>query len=248
MAGSVALRRNNAAAFGAGSGACPGAGAVRVPDTRMNPTGAPYAAPPMDDRDSRALWLALSPDGVDVGGPGVQRVTQWTNAHPDRRDMPRRIDDQMALTIAEVDVGFSPRPGGWLFTRTARPAQGRLTDRPTTGLLIVLISPSTPADAQSLRDWADFVHISEIAATAVPGFTTITPYERADAGPNPERPRWLHFYEMDTDDPEAAFISMPRLVAQRIGKPGEARWDEWAAHPALQIDYVQTFRLATSRV
>ena len=36
----------------------------------------------------------------------------------------------------------------------------------------------------------------------------ITPYENATGGD----PRFMHFYEMDTDDPERAFKSMTPLV------------------------------------
>ena len=74
-----------------------------------------------------------------------------------------------------------------------------LTGRPTIGLSLVLISPKEPDRAQELRDWADFVHIRHIAEVGVPGYTMITPYENATGGD----PRFMHFYEMDTDDPEA---------------------------------------------
>ena len=88
-----------------------------------------------------------------------------------------------------------------------------LTGRPTIGLSLVLISPKEPERAQELRDWADFVHIRHIAEAAVPGYTMITPYENATGGD----PRFMHFYEMDTDDPERAFKSMTPLVMERIG-------------------------------
>ena len=56
-------------------------------------------------------------------------------------------------------------------------------------------------------------------------------------------PRFLHFYELDTDDPEGAFRTMPKLVEQRLGGgPGTPVWDEWAFHPALRIMYVNSFR------
>ena len=66
----------------------------------------------------------------------------------------------------------------------------------------------------------------------------ITPYEH-DAGGDP---RFLHFYEMDTDDPEAAFIAMPKLVMERIGAPGTPAFDAWANHEELRIMYVNSFR------
>jgi hypothetical protein len=112
-----------------------------------------------------------------------------------------------------------------------------LTGAPTIGLSLVLISPREPHQAQALRDWGDFVHIREIAAAAVPGFAMITPYENATGGD----PRYLHFYEMDTDEPEAAFRAMTPLVSARIGTPATDAWKHWAFHPALRIMYVNTF-------
>ena len=47
----------------------------------------------------------------------------------------------------------------------------------------------------------------------MPGYTMITPYENATGGD----PRFMHFYEMDTDDPERAFKAMTPLVMDRIG-------------------------------
>ena len=47
----------------------------------------------------------------------------------------------------------------------------------------------------------------------MPGYAMITPYENATGGD----PRFMHFYEMDTDDPERAFKAMTPLVMERIG-------------------------------
>jgi hypothetical protein len=115
-----------------------------------------------------------------------------------------------------------------------------LTGRPTRGLELVLISPKTEAGAQALRDWADFVHIRHIAAAAVPGFAMITPYENVSGA----RPRFLHFYELETDDAEAAFQRMTPATLARL--PDKADRRAWAGHPELVIDYVSTFRLAAS--
>jgi len=107
------------------------------------------------------------------------------------------------------------------------------------GILLVLITPRSDAEAQALRDWADFVHLRWIAAARVPGYTTITPYEHIDLG----SPRFCHFYEMTTAEPRATFASMTPLVAELLGGgPGTAAYDDWANHPALRIDYVNTFR------
>jgi hypothetical protein len=58
----------------------------------------------------------------------------------------------------------------------------------------------------------------------------------------------MHLYEMDTDDPEASFQLMPKLVEERLGPRGSPAWDEWAWHPALLIEYVNTFRLVDEQV
>jgi hypothetical protein len=194
--------------------------------------------------------LYLEPSNVLPAGweseraalPGVERVTRWENAHRDRSDLPRHIPEFDLLGLCEVDETFRPPPGdGYHFRRYPRPGQGILTGEETTGLLVVLIAPRRSEDAQALRDWADFIHIRHIAATAVPGYGMITPYELVGV-PGRDDPRFLHLYEIHDDDPEAVFESMTKLVIQRIGGPGTAAFDEWAGHPALRIIYVNTFR------
>jgi hypothetical protein len=51
----------------------------------------------------------------------------------------------------------------------------------------------------------------------------------------------MHFYEMDTDDPETAFKSMTPLVMQRIGGQGTEAFKNWAFCPSLRIMYVNSF-------
>ncbi len=160
-----------------------------------------------------------------------------------RTDLPRKLPEFSHLGVYEVDDTFRAPPvpdgvTGHHFRRTGRPGQGRLTAKPTIGLSLVLISPRSPEGARSLRDWADFVHIRHIAEVSVPGYSMITPYEHAAGGD----PRFLHFYEMDTDDPEASFQAMTPLVAQLLGEPGTPAFDHWATHPELRIMYVNSFR------
>ncbi|HEX3981202.1 MAG TPA: hypothetical protein VHW93_08260 [Acidimicrobiales bacterium] len=99
-----------------------------------------------------------------------------------------------------------------------------------------------------MRDWADFVHIRHIAEAAVPGYTMITPYENVTGG----NPRYLHFYEMDSDEPEVSFGLMTPLVegllrhqARTDGRDDSATADHdfrrWAFHDALRIEYVNSF-------
>ena len=207
----------------------------------------------MEDRDTPALYLEMTDAPVDeyvrdrvpevLRVPGAKRATWWANCVRDRADLPRRLPEFDHLAVYEADREFAP-PGtpegvdGLLYVRTARPGQGRLSGRPTIGLSLVLISPRSPDGARSLRDWADFVHLRHIAEVGVPGYSMVTPYEHASGG----EPRFLHFYEMDTEDPEASFKAMTPLVARLLGDPGTPAFDEWAGHPELRIEYVNSFR------
>ncbi len=231
----------------------------------------------MEDRITPALYLEMTDGPIDHYVAGrmdelcarvdVSRATWWRNVHRDRTDLPRRIPEFGHLAVYEVDPAFeapSAPPGvvGYLFHHYPRPGQGRITGRPTVGLSLVLISPTERHRAQELRDWGDFVHIRFIAEANVPGYTMITPYENVTGGD----PLFLHFYEMDTDDPEAAFRSMTPLVEQSLnggGTPmaqlldaeGSSRSDvlaaqseqfteafrAWGFHDALQIIYVNSF-------
>jgi hypothetical protein len=209
----------------------------------------------VEDRTTAGLYLELAPTDADAYGrtrapvlaarTGVTRTTWWSNQHPHRDDLPRRLEEFATLGVHELlGDGFQPPdpPTGGLglhFERTPRPGQGVLTGEPTNGLLLVLISPRPPDQAQALRDWGDFVHLRHIVEAAVPGYRMITPYQRVGGG----EPRFCHFYELVTDDPEATYQAMTPLVRERLGGPGTDAYDRWAWHPALRIDYVNTFRL-----
>jgi hypothetical protein len=194
----------------------------------------------MTDRAAAAYAHERVPDLL--GQPGVQRATWWRNVHRDRADLPAVLAEFDHLGVYEVDESFRApaTPAdvrGYHFRHFPRPGQGVVTGRPTIGLSLVLISPKDVARAQELRDWADFVHIRHIAEAAVPGYCMITPYENVTGGD----PRFMHFYEMDTDDPETAFTSMTPLVAGRIGDETTAAFKRWAWGPSLRIMYVNTF-------
>ena len=206
----------------------------------------------MEDRITEGLYLEMTDDPIDeyaamrvpevLAMSGVTRATWWENVVRDRTDLPRRLAEFTYLSVYEVENQFTApktRAGitGHHFRLTPRPGQGRLTGRPTIGLSLVLISPRDPADAQALRDWGDFVHIRHIAEVGVPGYGMITPYENVTGGD----PRFLHFYEMDTDDPEASFQAMTPLVTELLGDGTDA-WQHWARHPTLRIMYVNSFR------
>jgi hypothetical protein len=178
--------------------------------------------------------------------PGVDRVSWWHNNVPGRDELPMAVEDGTLLGIAEVNESFLAPPllrgtTARLFRRYPRPSQGILTGAPTTGLLVVWISPDSPAHAVTLRDWGDFVHIRHIAAAAVPGFTHITPYENTVA----TDPRFMHFYELDTDDPEAAYMGMARHMAKYFGGSRTKEFQVWADLEAAsgQVIYCNTFRI-----
>ena len=207
----------------------------------------------MEDRITAGLYLEMTDQPVDtyvgerVPGvlalAGVERATWWENVWRDRDDLPRRLPEFGLLSVYEVGDAFRApatpdEVNGHHFRRTPRPGQGRLTGRPTIGLSLVLISPRAPEQAQELRDWADFVHIRHIAEVGVPGYAMITPYENVTGGD----PRFMHFYEMDTDDPEASFKAMTPLVTELLGAPGTEAWDSWANTRELRIMYVNSFR------
>lgn len=174
-----------------------------------------------------APTLVLDPNG--------EGATRWADCVPGRTEVPRTVPEIPVLGITPFEPSDAITASGWCFRRTPRPGQGRLTGRPTVGLLLVLISPVDPDRGQELRDWADFIHINHIAAAAVPGYTMITPYENGGEGP-----RFLHLYEMDDEDPETTYKRMTPLVKARLERD---EFRTWTGHPQLQIDYVSTYRL-----
>lgn len=206
----------------------------------------------MEDRLTPGLYLELAHDDPELYGakrvpellalPGVARASRWENLRPDRDEFERTIPEFPTLGVYEVDGAFRPPPGphvGHHFLRHPRPPQGNLSGRPTRGLLLVLVSPVDASGAQALRDWADFTHIREIAAAGIEGFTMITVYENATGG----TPRFLHLYELDAEDPEAAFQQMARrTLERRLGGPATPEAKAWFSHEQLVIDYVNTFR------
>ena len=208
----------------------------------------------MEDRITPSLYLELTDRDAaryaDERVPavlarrGVTRATWWTNCVPFRTDLPRTIPEFQTLGVFEAEAEFTTPDEvpddvtGLHFLHYRRPGQGTISDRPTLGLELVLISPRTPDEAQALRDWGDFVHIRDIAAAAPDHFTMITPYENASGG----TPRFMHFYELDTDDPEPAFRGMAPATMERVGAYGTHAKEEGWNHEALVIDYVNTFR------
>ena len=184
------------------------------------------------------------------------RAAAFENLRPDEQRFPRKIDDFSHLTVYEIQnedvagaaVEANGLPAGapgvrvtnrLVYRRYPRASQGRLTGRPTRGVFLILISPTERNLAQTLRDWADFVHIHYIAAATPPGYTVITPYESVDG----RDPLYLHFYELDTDDPVAAVEGMTPAVCRYRGfEMGDEAFLRWAFTDSLDIWYVNVFR------
>ncbi len=210
----------------------------------------------MEDRITGVIYLEMTdrlperyseervPEVLSL--PGVHRASWWANCVPYRTDLPRTLPEFAILGVYEADQRFEPPDAvalphditGFCFDHYPRPGQGTISHRPTLGLELVLISPRVPEEGQALRDWGDFVHIRDIAAAAPDHFTMITPYENRAPG----SPRYMHLYELDTDDPEAAFREMAPITVARVGAYGTHHLGEWRGHEALVIDYVNTFR------
>lgn len=212
----------------------------------------------MEDRETPVLYLEMTESTPDHYAstrvpevralPGVARATWWRNVYRDRPDLPRELPEFDTLGVYECDPSFvAPATpdgvAGHHFLRTPRPGQGRITGKPTVSLSLVLISPTTPANAQVLRDWGDFVHINHIVEAGVPGFTMITPYENVTRGD----PRYMHFYEFDDPDAEVTFKRMAPLVETRVGARATPEYQAWAVHPTLRIMYVNSFSLVGER-
>jgi hypothetical protein len=209
----------------------------------------------VEDRSTRGLYLELGNGTTDeyaerAAGlarlPGVVRVTCWENCLPGRTDLPAKVAEGSMLAVAEVDRSFVPpdKPHdveAHCFERHRRPSQGILSGRATRGLLIVWISPRTPELTKDLRDWGDFVHIRHIAAAGIPGFTQISVFENVAPGD----PKYMHFYEFDSDDPERTFSTMVDFVAPRLGGPESEAFTNWAdwRNAGGRLFYCNTFRL-----
>src|SRR5580704_7646888 len=112
----------------------------------------------MTDRPVEAYAAERVPQVLSLNG--VQRASWWENCVPFRTDLPRTLPEFGVLGVYEADQGFESPAGdlalpddvaGLCFDHYARPGQGTISDRPTLGLELVLISPRNPEDGQALR-------------------------------------------------------------------------------------------------
>ncbi len=111
---------------------------------------------------------------------GVHRASWWSNCVPFRTDLPRTLPEFSLLGLYEADRAFVPPEGGAVppedisglcFDHYPRPGQGTISDRPTLGLELVLISPRTPEADRALRDWGT----SSTFVTSPPPHPTTSP-------------------------------------------------------------------------
>jgi hypothetical protein len=199
----------------------------------------------MEDRQPPRLHLELvrPPDRVDQRAEAVAsagwEVSVWEPATTADDDLPRTLPRCDGVVIGEGDGGLVASASAATtvvpLARYPRPSQGSCSGERTTGILLVLISAKHRDSAQSLRDWADFVHLRHIAEAAVPGYRTITPWENESGG----TPRFCHLYEMVGDDPQRTFEHMTPLVRARLDP---STFDDWAWHPQLLIEESRTYR------
>ncbi|MGE4651455.1 MAG: hypothetical protein AAEJ53_11260 [Myxococcota bacterium] len=209
----------------------------------------------MEDRINPVLYLEMSdaeptryhatrtPEVMAL--PGVERMTLFSNLHYQRKDFEPdfifRVQDFRTLAVFEANSHFQAPElpeglRGLHFLHYPRPAQGFLSEEPTKGLMLVLISAREESGAQALRDWADFVHLPPLAVGDL-GFSMITPYENATRG----EPRFMHFYETPSADAEAALHAEVHDFPARYGGVDTDAYRHWQTHENLVVDYINTF-------
>ncbi|MCH2169680.1 hypothetical protein MK489_02760 [Myxococcota bacterium] len=209
----------------------------------------------MEDRVNPVLYLELcdlDPDDYNASRtpevlrlPSIERGSVWRNLHYQRKDFEPdfvfRVEDFRTLAVFEAGGDFRAPTApdgirGLHFLHTPRPGQGFLTGAPTLGLMLVLISAREASGAQTLRDWADFVHLPPLA-TGELGFSMITPYRNAAN----EEPLFMHFYETVGRDAEAALQAEVHDFPARYGGVQTEAYRHWQVHDQLVVDYINTF-------
>ena len=191
--------------------------------------------PTLDDAE-RMAESVVAPEAWSyiVGGAGDERTLKWNRAAFSRyRLRPRVLVDVSTVTTETTVLGtpvsmpvlVAPMAFQQIAHEEGELAMARGAAAAETLMCLSTVATATPAD---------------IAAAAPQHFTMITPYENVTGG----EPRFLHLYELDTDDPEPAFQAMTPATKARgdAGGWGSHPFDEWAWHPDLVIDFVSTFR------
>lgn len=172
---------------------------------------------------------------LDLSGQGE---SVWDQTSPGQPGRSNTIGQIVTLGVTELASPEQAVAGQqWVFQRTERPAQGRLSRGQTRGVMITFLDAKHPDDPEAvaaLRDWADFDHIPQIVAANVPGLTMITPYEVIGSGP-----RYLHLYEFDHDDPDQGQRDLAVLLKERLD-PDQLR--TFASHPERERAFAGCFR------
>ena len=223
------------------------AGSVR--DARSVTGTSSVDSPAMKDRHTAGLYLEMS-DGSPtlyaaervatvLAAPAVTRATWWENVRQDANDLPRVLPEFGLLGVYEIKDGFEAPPHPGRDRRLPLPAADaggrRLTGRPTIGLSLVLISPRDPLPPSRCgtgRLRAPAPHRGGGGARLLHGDPL-----RAHRGGRPAVPPLLRDGHRR---PEASFQAMTPLVRTRLGDDDAFR--AWAWHPALRIEYVNSFR------
>jgi hypothetical protein len=208
--------------------------------------------------DDAARWQREVGIPAALATDSFARATPFENLKHWQTMFPPKIEDFTHLTVYEIDEAnvrgaheraASTLPDGdgrvrvnrMAYRHYPRPGQGVVTGNPLTGIYLILITPTDRKRAQELRDWADFVHIHYIAAARPRGFTMITPFENVRG----EDPLFMHFYELETDDPVKATDEMTPQVCEQWGFPLDLEnpdFQHWAVTEPLDIWFVDVFR------
>ena len=192
----------------------------------------------MDDRLTLAMYFEMtardphdyrSTRGKDVSAlPGVHRMSYWRSLND--AAIHDAVPHRAYLALYEVSLDFtSPAAADGdvtLHFRQARPGQGRLSRGPARSLWTVMVQPKTDDDV-AFRDWADFTHLPAILDAQLPGFHQVTPYRNVEPS---GVPRFLHFWDLDTDDPEAGVAGLGPAMVGRFGQ-GTDEFNAWLAPP-----------------
>ncbi len=197
------------------------------------------------------------PDLASTGA--VYSGIRFKNCKPSRTEYPRKIPEATYLTVYETDwpdahkayeavtrrwpvwqaqKRFHPAFQSTFFTmyrRRPEPPQGHMSEKKTTGIFLILVRGD-----EGFNHWAKFVHLRYIAQANAPGYTMITRYENAVS--ETEGPRYLHLYELVTEDAEADRAKMAPAVEKLLGGADTPLFKHWAKYPGLDIWYVNTFQ------
>ena len=184
---------------------------------------------------------------------GVERVSWWANNVPGRDELPMAVVDGALLGVAEVTGDFvAPEALAGTtaqhFRRFPRPSQGILSGEPTTGLLVVWLSPQSAEQAQAVRDWGT----SSISGTSPPPGSPASrrsPRTRTPTPPPRARgPASCTSTSSTPRTPKPPTWPWPGTWPSTCGGSRTRAFEVWADWKAAdaQVMYCNTFRLLGS--